>query len=52
MPFAEVVPALQRGVVDCAVTGTLSGNTAGWLDCCMMLALKTSSALSGTLTCP
>jgi TRAP-type C4-dicarboxylate transport system substrate-binding protein len=30
MPFAEVVPALQRGVVDCAVTGTLSGNTAGW----------------------
>jgi len=32
MPFAEVVPALQRGVVDCAVTGTLSGNTAGWPD--------------------
>lgn len=30
MPFGEVVPALQRGVVDCAVTGTLSGNTAGW----------------------
>ena len=30
LPFAEVVPALQRGVVDCAVTGTLSGNTAGW----------------------
>jgi TRAP-type C4-dicarboxylate transport system substrate-binding protein len=30
MPFAEVVAALQRGVVDCAVTGTLSGNTAGW----------------------
>ncbi|MBL6928159.1 MAG: TRAP transporter substrate-binding protein [Rhodospirillales bacterium] len=30
MPFAEVVPALQRGVVDCAVTGSLSGNTAGW----------------------
>ena len=30
MPFAEVVPALQRGVVDCGVTGTLSGNTAGW----------------------
>jgi TRAP-type C4-dicarboxylate transport system substrate-binding protein len=32
MPFAEVVPALQRGVVDCGVTGTLSGNTAGWPD--------------------
>lgn len=28
--FAEVVPALQRGVVDCAVTGSLTGNTAGW----------------------
>ena len=30
MAFPEVVPALQRGVVDCALTGTLSGNTAGW----------------------
>ena len=30
MPFGEVVPALQRGVVDCALTGTLSGNSAGW----------------------
>jgi TRAP-type C4-dicarboxylate transport system substrate-binding protein len=28
--FAEVVPALQRGVVDCGVTGTLTGNTARW----------------------
>jgi len=28
--FAEVVPALQRGVADCAITGSLSGNTAGW----------------------
>ena len=32
MAFAEVVPALQRGVVDCAVTGTMSGFTAGWPD--------------------
>ena len=24
------LPALQRNVVDCALTGTLSGNTAGW----------------------
>lgn len=32
LPFAEVVPALQRGVVDCAVTGNLSGNTAGWTE--------------------
>lgn len=30
MAFPEVVPALQRGVVDCALTGSLSGNTAGW----------------------
>jgi len=32
IPFAEVVPALQRGVVDCAVTGSLSGNLAGWTE--------------------
>lgn len=30
MSFAEVIPALNNGVVDCAVTGSLSGNTAGW----------------------
>jgi TRAP-type C4-dicarboxylate transport system substrate-binding protein len=29
IPFAELVPALQRGVVDCIVTGSLSGNTLG-----------------------
>lgn len=29
MAFPEVVPSLQRGVIDCAVTGTLSGNTGG-----------------------
>ncbi|MGE4374002.1 MAG: TRAP transporter substrate-binding protein [Xanthobacter sp.] len=28
--FSEVVPALSNGVVDCAVTGSLSGSTAGW----------------------
>jgi len=32
MAFAEVVPALNNGVVDCAVTGSLSGNTAGWAE--------------------
>jgi TRAP-type C4-dicarboxylate transport system substrate-binding protein len=32
MAFAEVVPALSTGVVDCAVTGSLSGNTAGWAE--------------------
>ena len=30
MAFAEVVPALSAGVLDCGVTGSLSGNTAGW----------------------
>lgn len=32
LAFAEVVPALNNGVVDCAVTGSLSGNTAGWAE--------------------
>lgn len=30
MAFNEVVPALQNKVVDCAITGTLSGNSAKW----------------------
>lgn len=30
IPFPEVVPSLQTGVIDCGVTGTLNGNTAGW----------------------
>jgi TRAP-type C4-dicarboxylate transport system substrate-binding protein len=30
IPFAEVVPALQRGVADCAVTGSFNGNIAAW----------------------
>ncbi len=30
LAFAEVVPALQNRTVDCAVTGTLSGNAAKW----------------------
>jgi oligopeptide/dipeptide ABC transporter ATP-binding protein len=29
MPFGEVTPALERGVIDCAITGTLSGNSDG-----------------------
>jgi TRAP-type C4-dicarboxylate transport system substrate-binding protein len=32
MAFAEVVPALSAGGVDSAVTGSLSGNTAGWAE--------------------
>jgi TRAP-type C4-dicarboxylate transport system substrate-binding protein len=32
IPFMEVIPALQNGVADCAVTGTSSGNTARWFE--------------------
>lgn len=32
MAFAEVVGAVRKGVVDCAVTGTLSGNEIGLID--------------------
>ena len=28
-PFAEIVPAIRAGVVQCAITGTLSGNAIG-----------------------
>lgn len=30
--FREVIPALQNKVVDCAVTGTAVGNSAGWIE--------------------
>lgn len=30
MAFSEVPGALQRGVIDCAVTGSLSGYSSGW----------------------
>jgi hypothetical protein len=30
MAFGEVVPALQNKVIDCGITGTLSGNSAKW----------------------
>lgn len=30
MPFPEVQQALQRGIVDCALTGPSSANSAGW----------------------
>jgi TRAP-type C4-dicarboxylate transport system substrate-binding protein len=32
LAFAEVVPAMQRKVVDCGVTGANSGNLAKWTD--------------------
>ena len=28
-PFAELMPAMRNGLLDCAVTGTMSGNTIG-----------------------
>lgn len=30
VPFAEVVPALQKGVVDCGITGTMPAYRAKW----------------------
>src|SRR3546814_13317659 len=30
IPFAEVVPSIQQGVVDCGVTGLLSDYEAKW----------------------
>jgi TRAP-type C4-dicarboxylate transport system substrate-binding protein len=32
LPFAEVVTAMQTGVIDCAITGIGSGNAAKWYD--------------------
>ncbi|MFZ6764410.1 TRAP transporter substrate-binding protein [Pseudoroseomonas sp. WGS1072] len=32
IPFADIVTAMKAGVVECAVTGTLSGNTIGLQD--------------------
>lgn len=32
IPFAEVVPALQRGVVDCGITGTMPSYLARWYE--------------------
>lgn len=32
MPFGEVYGALERGVIDCAITGTGSGNSAKWFE--------------------
>jgi TRAP-type C4-dicarboxylate transport system substrate-binding protein len=30
VPFAEVIPALQKGVVDCGITGTMPAYNAKW----------------------
>ncbi len=30
IPFAEVIPALEKGVADCGITGTMSAYKANW----------------------
>jgi len=30
VPWPDVIPAYQRGTIDCGITGSLSGNTANW----------------------
>jgi TRAP-type C4-dicarboxylate transport system substrate-binding protein len=30
VPFAEVIPALEKGVVDCGITGTMPAYNAKW----------------------
>jgi len=30
VPFGEVIPALEKGVVDCGITGTMSAYSAKW----------------------
>jgi TRAP-type C4-dicarboxylate transport system substrate-binding protein len=50
MAFSEVVPALQNKVIDCAITGTLSGNSAKWHEVTThlyMLALGWSQVMHG-----
>ncbi len=32
IPFGEVVPALEKGVVDCGITGTMPGYQAKWTE--------------------
>ena len=48
IPFAEVVPSMQRGVADCAITATSAGNTARWWEV-TELALPRSHGLGDDL---
>ena len=46
--FGEVYPALDRGTVDCAITGTGSGNSFKWYEVTThMYTLSTSWSVSG-----
>lgn len=47
IPFVDVVPSLQTGTADCAITGTASGNGAKWYEVTSHLyTLSVGSALS------
>lgn len=48
MPFGEVQQALARGVVDCAITGPASANSAGWPEAAtVVLPLALQLAING-----
>src|SRR5262245_3977068 len=50
MPFADVVPALERGTVDCGITGTSSAYKAGWHEVTThVITLPVSFTVSFTL---
>ena len=50
IPFAEVVPALQRGTVDCGITGTMPAFKAGWHEVTShVLALPVGFTVSFTI---
>jgi TRAP-type C4-dicarboxylate transport system substrate-binding protein len=50
IPFAEVVPALQRGTVDCGITGTMPAYKAGWHEVTShVLALPVGFTISFTI---
>ncbi len=48
MPFGEVQQSLSRGVVDCAITGPSSANSAGWPEATnVVLPLALQLAING-----
>ncbi len=48
MPFGEVQQSLARGVVDCAITGPASANSAGWPEAATtVLPLALQLAING-----
>jgi len=48
--FAEVQPALQKGVVDCAITGALSGYRSKWYEAAnYLMPMPVSFGLAATI---